>query len=152
MCAGIQFPLDKIDPRELDRFVLPDDFEGHRKGDSFQAFFWDKQPFLPVEEADGVHLYPWGNRDALLKMPKTGWTKVESLQDGKWDYLMPKKVLIPCEFGYEKKKWFRTPVGLTGIKTRYHNVIRVYLLTEKADQNFINFTGHDRMPVSWSAI
>ena len=147
MCAGISFYLDKINPHELDRFFTPEEFAKQRKGDIIQTFFWQEHPFLPVAEADGVKLYPWGNRDAGIKLPKTGWAKIESVQDGRWDWLAPQAVNIPSVMGYEKKKWFRTPDGVKGIKVRFHDTTRVYLLTAKASQVFLEYTGHDRMPV-----
>ncbi len=146
MCAGISFYIDKIDGRELDNFFLQEEFEKQRKGDLIQSFFWQNKPFLPVEEDDGVKLYHWGNRDRLLKLPKTGWAKQESLQDGMWDWLAPKIVKIPSFMGYEKRKWFKTPDGLKAVKVRYNNIVRVYIITTKASAVFQEYTGHDRMP------
>lgn len=148
MCAGISFPIDTINAKELDQFFKPDELEKQRKGDVVETYFWQARPFLPAEDESGeVHLYHWGNRDKMLKMPKTGWARLESLQDGRWDWLSPKKVWIPSLYGYEKRKWFRTPVGIEGVRVRLNNVTRVYILTQKADQKFKNYTGHDRMPV-----
>lgn len=147
MCAGLSFHIDDIRTEELDRFFTPEEFEKQRKGDMIETFFWQHRPFLPVEEEDGIHLYDWGNREAFTKLPKTGWAKLESIQDGKWDWLSPKRVIIPGLMGYEKKKWFKTPRGIIGIKVRYHNLTRVYIVTTKADQEFLRLTGHDRMPV-----
>ncbi len=148
MCAGITFPIDTIKPNELDQFFTPEEFGKQRKGDSVQTFFWQNKPFLPAEDESGeIHLYHWGNRDKFFKMPKTGWAKIESVQDGLWDWLAPKTVWIPSLMGYEKRKWFRTPEGIKGVRVRYHNITRVYLLTTKANQQFLQYTGHDRMPM-----
>ena len=147
MCAGISFSIDQIEPYELDQFFTPEEFKKQRKGGLIETFFWHNKPFLPVEENGLVHLYHWGNQDGFLKMPKTGWAKIESVQDGRWDYLVPQAVRIPSLMGYEKKHWFKTPEGIKGVKVRYHNVIRVCLLTTKASQEFVAYTGHDRMPV-----
>jgi len=147
MCAGIQFLIDKINPDELDRYFLPSELEKQRIGDSVQVFFWQNRPFLPVEEDDGVHLYEWGNREQGLKMPKTGWAKIESVQDGRWNWLSPKVVRVVADKGYEKKKWFKTYDGLKGLKVKLNGVYRIYMLTQKADNKFIEFTGHDRMPI-----
>jgi len=38
-------------------------------------------------------------------------------------------------------------MGVTAIKVKYHNITRVYLITKKADQEFVKLTGHDRMPI-----
>jgi len=147
MCAGITFFLDKIDEQELSRFLTPEEFAKQKRGKLLETFYWQKRPFLPVMEDGEVHLLDWGNREATLKMPKTGWAKLESVRDGLWDYLHPKQVIIPSLQGYEKRKWFKTPQGIKGIRVRYHNVMRVYLLTTKADQAFREYTKHDRMPV-----
>jgi hypothetical protein len=146
MCAGLSFSIDNINSKELDRYVTPKEFLDKRKNDLFQIFYWDRMPFLPVLEED-IHLYEWGNRNQTLKLPKTGWAKIESVRDGCWDWLSPKMVTIPSLMGYEKRRWFKTPRGIKGIKVRYHNVVRVYLLTQKSDAVFRKYTGHDRMPV-----
>jgi hypothetical protein len=147
MCGGISFNINKIDSWELDRFLTPHEFEILRKGDSVQSFFWQRRPFLPVLEGGGVHLYDWGNRDPELKLPKTGLAKVEALRDSQWDWLAPQVVKIPAIMGYQNRRWFKTPCGLKAIKVRYHNIVRVYLLTTKADREFLAYTGHDRMPI-----
>lgn len=147
MCAGISFSIDKINPKELDRFFTPLEFAKQRKGDLVMTFFWQVQPFLPVEEEGGVHLYKWGNRDKNIKLPKTGWAKIESVQDGRWDWLSPKIVTVPSYMGYEKKKWFKTPKGIKALKVCFHNLTRVYLLTTKPTLDYVKLTGHDRMPV-----
>ena len=111
-----------------------------------ENFFWDARPFLPVEDEGEIHLYDWGNRERGERMPRTGWAKLESLRDGQWDWLSPKVVNIPAFTGYEKKKWFRIVGGIKAVKVRYHNIIRVYMITVKANQDFLRLTGHDRMP------
>ena len=147
MCAGLSFHIDHINSHELDRFMTGQELLDARKGDHLQVFFWQKKPFLAIDEDDGVHLYEWGNREKNLKLPKTGWARLESIRDGMWDWLSPKVVRVPADFGYEKKKWFRTPQGVKAVKIRYNNIIRVYLLTMKADQEYLQYTGHDRMPM-----
>lgn len=147
MCAGISFPMDKINPVELDQFFTRQEFEKQRRGDLVETFFWQAKPFLPVEENGLVHLYHWGNREMSVVLPKTGWAKIESLRDGLWDKFNPRKVLVPSVYGYEKKKWFKTPGGVAAVKVRYGDIVRVYLLTQKATLDFIDYTGHGRMPV-----
>ncbi|OGF30903.1 hypothetical protein A2223_03570 [Candidatus Falkowbacteria bacterium RIFOXYA2_FULL_35_8] len=148
MCAGMSFSIESIDKSELKRFFTPVELDKHLKGSLVEVFYWDRKPFVPVKEDAVVKLYDWGSRERELKLPKTGWARIESVRDGKWDWLAPKKVIIPCEMGYEKNKWFKTPKGIWGLRVRFHNISRVYVLTEKADQKFINFTGHDRMPIA----
>ncbi|MFH0779608.1 MAG: hypothetical protein V1928_01990 [Parcubacteria group bacterium] len=147
MCVGISFIIDNINARELDKFFLPEEFAKQRKGDMVEVFFWQSKPFLPIEEEGLVNLYPWGNRERGIRMPRTGWAKIESLRDGLWDYLSPKMVRVPSAYGYEKRKWFKTPDGIKAVRVRLHNVTRVYIVTTKADREFYDYTGHDRMPV-----
>lgn len=140
--------MDVIDPRELDQFFTLEELARQRRENTMQTFFWQNKPFLPAEDESGmIHLYHWGNRERTLKLPRTGWARLESVQDGGWDYLSPKKVWIPSLMGYEKNKWFKTPAGISGIRVRYHNVTRVYILTVKATQTFLELTHHDRMPI-----
>jgi len=146
MCAGISFPISQIDDLELHRFLTSKQVAGRSDDGYLETFFWDARPFLPVLEEGKVHLYDWGNREKTLKMPRTGWAKIESLRDGQWDWLSPKAVTIPAFRGCEKKKWFRILGGIKAVKVRYHNIVRVYMITAKSDQNFLNLTGHDRMP------
>jgi len=147
MCAGIAFYENIILSEEIPNFFNNNELSKSRKGRLLESFYWQRRPFLPVFENDSIHLYEWGNRDGLLKMPKTGWARIESLRDGFWDYLSPKTVEVPCLYGYEKKKWFRSPYGLKAVKVHFHNIYRVYLITDKADQLFQKIIGHDRMPI-----
>lgn len=147
MCAGISFLIDVVRGRDLDRFLTDDELDKKRKGDLVESFYWDAKPYLPVYEDDEVNLYPWGDREGRSGLPKTGWAKIESVRDGIWNAYSPKKVLIPSYAGYEKRHWFKTPQGIQGIKVRIHNITRVYILTAKADRQFLRIIGHDRMPM-----
>jgi hypothetical protein len=80
-------------------------------------------------------------------LPKTGWAKLESVQKGTWKWLQPESVTIPSVQGFEKKKWFKTPGGIQGIKVKYKDQTRVYMLTAPATKNYLRLTGHERMPL-----
>jgi len=148
MCAGISFNISELtNPDELTQFFTPEEIKKQIKGETVESFYWQSKPFLPVEEDDGVHLYHWGNREKAWGLPKTGWARLESVQDGLWDRLKPKLIWIPSAYGFEKKKWFKTEGGIKGLKVRSHNLTRIYILTKKASQEFIEYTGHDRMPL-----
>jgi hypothetical protein len=147
MCAGISFIDEKIKLAELKRFLTPEELKKQRQDGVSQTFFWQAKPFLPVEENGEVHLYDWGNRDKAVDLPKTGWTKIESLEKGTWNWLKPEMVRIPSLKGYEKKHWFATPGGVQGIKVKQGTKTRVYMLTMPATKNYLNLTGHDRMPI-----
>ncbi|MFH0825607.1 MAG: hypothetical protein V2B18_22865, partial [Pseudomonadota bacterium] len=63
--------------------------------------FWSPHPVLPIQTKDTTHLCDWGNRDKHLRLPLTGWTKIESLSDGRWNWLKPAPAIIPALAGYE---------------------------------------------------
>ena len=147
MCSRIGFSVNLVNKGELSRFLSIKERPRLKKGEFIQSFFWRNKAFLPAEEEGLVKLYPWGSKDSLVKLPRGGCLKLESLRDGHLDWLTPKKIKIPSEMGYEKGHWFKTPKGLVGIKVRYHNLTRVYLLTMKASSVFHEYTGSKRMPV-----
>ena len=71
-----------------------------RAGGVVESVFWGARPILPAIVDDELKLYDWGNRDDGLKLPKTGWLRIESLEAGKWNYLRPREVayLLPLAF------------------------------------------------------
>jgi hypothetical protein len=147
MCAGISFPLEKIKEEELKSFYTPKEWQEYKNSKIARTYFWQKRPFLPIEENGEVRLYDWGNRDSKNDFPKTGWAKIESLRKGSWDWLNPLIVKIPSTQGCEKQKWFATPGGMQGIKVHQGKQIRIYMLTCPADVKYLKLTGHERMPL-----
>ena len=93
-----------------------------------------------------LRVFDWGNREDSLKLPKTGWLRVESLQAGKWNYLKPAPVVIPALQGVEKKVWFGIEHGIQGFLVRRGDQQRVYMLTVPPTEEYRLLTGHDRMP------
>lgn len=146
MCGGIVINYNKIPKKDLKEFLTQSQIERFEKTGKITSFFWDKRPFLPVDENGVLKLYDWGSRDKKLKFPKTGWAKKESILSGKWKWLKPKEVKIPVEKGYEKKVWFDFENGTDGILTELDNQKRVYMITEPADKIYLEKTHHDRMP------
>ena len=58
------------------------------------------------------------------------------------------RVIIPADFGVEKKTWFEIEEGLEGVvvldeQKRPH----VYVLTQEASPSYEKLTAHDRMPL-----
>ncbi|GAB4148973.1 MAG: hypothetical protein Tsb009_23040 [Planctomycetaceae bacterium] len=110
--------------------------------------FRDPLPELPVEHDGQFCLYEWGNRSGAGKLPKTGWCRMESLEEGKWRWLKPEEVIIPANFGLEKGRWFHIEEGIRGILVRDESERpHVYMLTEPASHYYRGMTRHDRMPV-----
>lgn len=147
MCGGIGFNPNLISEEELLRFFTQEEVDYFFKTGEAQIFFWSIRPVLPAETAGAVHLFDWGNRDKNIDLPKTGWARIESLEAGRWNYLNPVEVIIPASRGYEKKIWFNTPDKLKGVIVEKDGNQRIYMITKPADQDYINLTGHDRMPV-----
>ena len=92
-------------------------------------------------------MHDWGNRDPEIKLPKTGWAKSESVDEGRWSYLNPQPVVIPAEFGYEKGVWFTIDGGIRGLLIERQEGPRVYMLTKPATAEYARATSHDRMPL-----
>jgi len=147
MCGGIIANLSQISKRELNKFYSEKEIEKMEKAGRFETYYWSKRPVLPVREQQKITLYDWGNRDKDLALPKTGWAKKESLDQGKWNWLTPKKVCIPALRGYEKGVWFDFKRGVDGVLVEKNHQARVYMVTQKADSNYQRLTKHERMPV-----
>jgi hypothetical protein len=72
---------------------------------------------------------------------------MESIEEGKWSYMKPKPALIPVSYGVEKGKWFGINKGIAGLVVRKAGEERIYMLTQAADDEFLDVTRHERMPV-----
>ncbi len=150
MCGGIGFQLSKIPKKELKKFYSQKEMEKFSKTGEFQSYFWAPQPVLPIEKEGEVQLMLWGNRNDELKLPKTGWAKIESLEDGKWAYLHPEYVKIPAARGYEKGVWFEIKSGsLKGVVIEKDDQSRVYMMTKPAEEGYEKLTKHNRQPVEF---
>jgi len=121
--------------------------EGTKPDGLLVSAFWSPHPILPVITKDTTHLYDWGNRDKHLRLPLTGWTKIESLSDGRWNWLKPMPAIIPALAGYENGVWFKIDGGIRGIVVTLNGQHRAYMLTKAATDAYTKTTDHDRMPV-----
>jgi len=149
MCGGIAFKISKIPKAELDKFYSELEIVDQIKKDQAQSYFWSKRPVLPIEDSNrNIKLYDWGNRSEEVKLPKTGWAKQESIEQGWWQQYKPKFVTIPAEKGYEKGVWFDlSGRGFEGIAVKDKKDERVYMITKPASQEYKNLTHHDREPI-----
>lgn len=149
MCGGIGFKIDKISDSDLELFYSSKDLEKIRANNFAYSFFWNEKAVLPVIENNSKSaLLSWGNKDPNLKLPKTGWAKEESIEDGKWKYLKPAEVIIPAVKGYEKGKWFEVKgKGIKGIVISKDDKKYIYMVTKKANQKYLKKYQHDRQPI-----
>ncbi len=160
MCGGVIFPYRKEYKELLEKLYSPDEVAQFEATGEVRSLYWQKaEPVLPVlverdeNEPAGESAEPeprlmlWGNRDKNKPLPQTGWARLESIEEGKWGYLKPKPALIPVSYGVEKGKWFSIDNGIAGLVVRKAGEERIYMLTEAADEEFLDVTHHERMPV-----
>jgi hypothetical protein len=146
MCGGVRFKYDQRLEPALSEVYSPEQLALARAAGEVQSVFWQARPVLPALVDGDLRLFDWGNRDETLKLPKTGWLRIESLEAGKWKYLRPHEVVIPAFQGVEKKVWFGIDHGIRGFLVRRDGVERVYMLTLPPTPEYRALTGHDRMP------
>lgn len=150
MCGGIRFNLKQVPEAELKKYYSEELIRRFKSTGAVESFFWHKQAVLPVKKkgSDKAQLTLWGNKEGEIKLPKTGWARVESLNEGKWNWLNPEEVDILAEQGYEKKVWFKFQNGTKGVLVKdKQGVEHVYMITKKADEKYRKATGHDREPL-----
>jgi len=147
MCGGVGFKIKNIPEVELKKYYSPGLIKRFKTANRVESFFWRSDAVLPVKTKDGAELMKWGNKDKQLKLPLTGWAKIESLKAHKWDYLKPEIVDLPVDSGYEKKTWFDSPNGFKGIMVKKGEEERIYMITKQADENYQKQTGHNREPI-----
>jgi hypothetical protein len=146
MCGGVRFKYDdRLEPA-LAEVYTPEQLKLARETGAVQSVYWQAHPVLPALLDGDMRLFDWGNRDESLKLPKTGWVRIESLDAGKWNYLRPQEIVIPAFEGVEKKVWFGIDHGIRGFLVRRNGAERVYMLTLPPTPEYRALTGHDRMP------
>lgn len=146
MCGGVSIDYNEALREELREYFSEVEIDSFAKKGEIVFAYWDKQPLLPVKSHQGIKLIKWGNRDGDAPLPKTGWAKLESLLEHKWDHLQPKVVLIPAKKGCEKKVWFDIHKDIKAVLIQKGGHQRVYMITEAATKEYLQMTGHERMP------
>lgn len=150
MCGGIALDFDDVSADELERYFLPEEIDAFRRTGRIESFFWSRRPVLPMHpngcESDPIKLIDWGNREKNVDLPKTGWARWESVNAGRWNHLTLKEISIPVRRGYEKRVWFDITGTIAGILAEKNGIVRAYMITIPADDEYRSLTGHDRMP------
>ena len=113
---------------------------------------------IPVREESGeVHLLQWGCRTGEegegLDLPVTGWARLLSLSEGKWNRYRPRRVKIPARRWMEKDSartshWFELDEAeaLLGVRIDRPEKSVVYVVTKPSVNT--PFAGvHPRVPL-----
>lgn len=122
----------------------------HLRGDLREIrFFWHQTyPILPVLVDGEIRLVRWGNRDRKGKLPLTGYTWVQSIQEGKWTEMEPKPVVILASMGIENGVWYPIREGIQGILVRDElDQPRVYMVCKEPTRYYFVMTRAKMQPV-----
>jgi putative SOS response-associated peptidase YedK len=118
-----------------------------------------KIPVLPVDgdssEPQEPQFCQWGKRrgeDDAFDVPVTGWARLLSLKEGKWNRYNPSRVVIPALRWMEKDPqrqthWFELQPGraILGVRLEVQGKAFVYVVTRPAAGDMADV--HDRMPL-----
>lgn len=108
---------------------------------------------LPILTENGeIQLMEWGRREKEEgHLPKTGWARLDSIQDGKWSRYSPAPVRILVKEYMEKdaqrqSHWYPLRPGeyIQGLQARLGEEARVYVVTVPAPTAYEGI--HDRWP------
>lgn len=141
--AYSEMPLTVIDAEGLGERVHD------RGGEREVRFHWYSTPtLLPVIWDGRLRVVRWGNRDRVeKKLPPTGWTWAESVENGKWSALAPEPVLIPATFAYSEGVWFKLKQGVEGLLVLdRRGVPVVYMVCRPSTRYFRVMTRSEWMP------
>lgn len=149
MCTGIALDRCEVPDALIEAYDITTTVRGPEATPEVQFRYQDKTPRLPVHLDGQLQLVPWGNRDdKRSRLPRTGWARIESIEEGRWQWLRPIKVAIPASYGLEKGVWYAIFEGMEGVlvydeQKRPH----VYMLTQPASHYYQVMTRHERMPI-----
>jgi len=147
MCGGVGYKTKNIPDVELKKYYSQELIDRFKHEGRVESFFWHEQASLPIRRGEKIQLMLWGNKNKELKLPSTGWARIESIKNGKWDYLHPDEVDILVDKGYEKKTWFDFKNGTKGLIVKKGDEERVYMITKEASREYKDETSHNREPL-----
>lgn len=120
-----------------------------------KVFFPIPHAKIPILTETGVQWTQWGKRkgeDPEIDVPVTGWARILSLKEGKWNQYQPSRVKIPAIRWMEKdaqksSHWFEMDptAAMLGIRIEKADRTFVYIVTRPAEGPFAQV--HDRMPL-----
>jgi len=149
MCAGIalawsELPTDLVRRHGLERRV-------HERGGEREVRFLyrDRVPRLPIWRDGRLQIVRWGNgRGQSQLLPPTGWTWLETINEGGWLSAGAVPVDILASLGLENCVWYRIRQGIRGLLVPDERGVAVaYMICEPASHYYQIMTRSDRMPV-----
>jgi hypothetical protein len=149
MCVGIalawsDLPTELIGRHGLERRAY------ERGGEKEVRFLYrDREPRLPVWRDGRMQIVRWGNgRGQSRYLPRTGWTWLETINEGGWRGLDAVAVDIPATLGLDRGVWFHVRQGMRGLLVPDERGIAVvYMICEPASHYYQVMTRSPRMPV-----
>ena len=141
MCQAIRFIKDEFSPEILQQHSF------EIQGDEVRIHFAHQKAYLPILYNGQNQLVLWGNK-TNLNIPRTGFCKIESFQNGKWLWLHPVPVHIIASSALMNGVWFQVKEGIQGLLLKNSpGPAHCYILTQPATHYFKTMTGAERMPV-----
>ena len=117
--------------------------------DEFWFLYADRRPCLPVMREGRLFLARWGNsRGQSRFLPRTGWTWLETIQQGGWRESGAVPVDIPATLILDHGRWIRVIQGIRGILVPDEKGWAVvYMICEPSSPYYRVMTRSNRMPV-----
>jgi hypothetical protein len=143
--AGSELPTELIGRYGLQRRL-------HRRGEreEYRFLFRDRRACLPIWRDGQLQIVRWGNgRGQSRVLPRTGWTWLASIREGRWRGIEAVTVEIPANYGLERRGvWFLIETGIQGLLVPdEHGWAVCYMVCEPASHYYKVMTSSDRMPV-----
>jgi hypothetical protein len=138
-----KLPVAFIEAHNLERRVQD---RGGEK--DVQFLLGDAERVLPVWHGGRLRLLPWGcRRGEGGGLPCTAWTRLATVEAGKWKHARPEEVLIPTTLCLDRVVWYRVREGVRGLLARDRDgAERVYVLVEPSTHYYRVMTRSDWMP------
>jgi hypothetical protein len=143
--AGSELPTELIGRHGLERRLY---VRGERQ--EYRFLFRDRRPCLPIWRDGQLQVVRWGNgRGQSRSLPRTGWTWLESIREGRWRGSGAIPVDIPASYGLERRGvWYLIEIGIRGLLVPDERGIAVcYMICEPSTHYYRVMTGSERMPV-----
>lgn len=149
MCIGIALAWSDLPTELIGRHGL--ESRAHERGGEREARFLYRvrNPCLPVWRDGQLEVVRWGNsRGESRRLPRTGWTWLETINSGGWQGLDAVLVDIPATLGLERGVWFRIRQGIRGLLVRdERDTAVVYMICAPSTHYYQIMTRSNRMPV-----
>lgn len=141
MCQAIRFMKNEFSDDILQKYHL------EVREDEVRSYFAKKNAYLPVLLNGQNQLIRWGSKENI-KIPRTGFCKIESFKAGKWQWLHPTPATIIASSALVNGIWFQVKQGIQGlIVESQYGTRHCYILTQPSTHYFRTMTGSERMPV-----